>query len=81
MTELELDVTKHILVPKHEKLSEEEAEELIKNLNTNLKRLPRIALSDPAIRGLDAEKDDIIRITRKSQTVGEAYYYRVVVNG
>ncbi len=81
MTELDIDVTKHILVPKHEKLSEEEAEEILKNLNTNTKRLPRIVLSDPAIKGLDAERGDIIRITRKSETVGKTYYYRVVVDG
>ncbi|MBT3323756.1 DNA-directed RNA polymerase subunit H [archaeon] len=79
MTELELDVSKHILVPKHEKLSEEEAKGILTKYNTSEKRLPRILNTDPALRGLDAEIGDIIRITRKSQTVGTTFYYRVVV--
>ena len=79
MTELNLDVSKHILVPKHEKLSEEETEEILKKYKINSKKLPRIQNTDPAIKDLEAEKGDIIKITRVSETVGTAYYYRVVV--
>ena len=69
----------HELVPKHEILSKEEEEELLKKLNTTKKHLPKILSTDPIVKALGAKKGDIIRITRKSVYAGEYYYYRVVV--
>ncbi|MDO8660975.1 MAG: DNA-directed RNA polymerase subunit RpoH/Rpb5 C-terminal domain-containing protein, partial [Candidatus Woesearchaeota archaeon] len=42
--------------------------------------LPRILAKDPALEGLDAKEGDLIKITRKSMTAGEALFYRRVVN-
>lgn len=71
----------HILVPRHEKLSEEEKKKVLEKLNVNLAQMPKIFANDPAIRELEAKAGDLIRITRKSPTALESIFYRVVVNG
>ncbi len=76
----EYDVSKHVLVPKHAKLGEKEKKELFEKYIADLRDLPRIYKDDPAISGLDAKEGDIIRITRKSPTAGEAVFYRRVVS-
>jgi len=76
----EYDVGKHVLVPKHVKLGEREKKELFEKYVADLRDLPRIFKDDPAIRGLDAKEGDIIKITRKSPTAGEAVFYRRVVS-
>ncbi len=74
------DTTKHILVPKHSKVSEKEKKELFDKYSIALKEIPRIFRDDPAIENLDAKEGDIIKIIRKSPTAGEAIFYRRVVN-
>ncbi len=76
----EYDVTKHALVPKHSKLSEKEKKELFEKYVADLRDLPRIYADDPAIDGLDAKEGDIIKISRKSLTAGDAVFYRRVVS-
>ena len=78
-TESKFDVRTHILVPKHIKMTAEEIQELMKQYNIDKKQLPKIKKTDPAILSLSAEKGDIIKIIRKSPTIGESFFYRVVV--
>ncbi len=66
-------------MPKHIKMSEEEAEEILKKLNITRKQLPRILKEDPAIANMDIKKGDIIKIIRNSPTINESEYYRVVI--
>jgi DNA-directed RNA polymerase subunit H len=75
------DVSKHILVPKHSKVSDSEKKKLFEKYNINGKELPRIFKEDPAIVKLSVKVGDIIKIERESQTAGVAKYYRVVVDG
>ena len=42
-------------------------------------RPTKIKLSDPAVKQLGANENDVLEITRNSQTAGEHNYYRVVV--
>ncbi len=74
-------ILNHELVPKHEILSEEEAQELLEKPGISKKQLPRIYVSDPVAKILGAKPGDVIKITRKSPTAGESIYYRVVVKG
>lgn len=74
------DVTKHVLVPKHEKLSEKQREALFKKYKIKPQDLPKIFITDPAIRGLDVKPGDVIKITRQSPTAGVSTYYRIVVS-
>lgn len=74
------DVSKHILVPKHTKLTEEETQKVLEKYNVTSRQLPKIQKNDPAIKELDAKPGDIIEIERKSQTVEKTKFYRVVAN-
>jgi len=69
----------HILVPKHVKLSETEKKKLLENLKVSLTELPIITADDPAISSLKVERNDIIKIIRKSLTSGESVFYRRVI--
>ncbi len=81
MAKTKIDVSKHILVPKHTKLNEKEKSELLKRYNSTSRELPKILKSDPAIADLDVSAGDVIKISRKSPTAGETLFYRVVING
>lgn len=70
----------HFLVPKHEKLTKEEIEKLYSEFKINFDLLPKIIISDAAIKSLDPKAGDVIRITRKSVTAGESVFYRGVIN-
>lgn len=74
------DITKHVLVPQHSKLSEKEKQELFKKLNITQRVLPKISKDDPALRSLEVKQGDIIKITRQSPTAKEAIFYRGVVD-
>ncbi|AAB89370.1 MULTISPECIES: DNA-directed RNA polymerase subunit H [Archaeoglobus] len=69
----------HMLVPKHEVLSKEEAEELLKILGIGKEQLPKIKADDPIAKEIGAKPGDIVKITRKSLTAGESVFYRLVV--
>jgi len=68
----------HILQPKHTKLNEKEAEELLKKLNVSKAQLPKIFLNDNAIPQ-NCNVGDIIKIERKEDEEKSFFYYRVVV--
>ena len=67
----------HILQPKHTKLNEKEAEELLKKLNISKAQLPKILLTDPALPQ-GCEIGNLIKIDRKLDDK-IILYYRVVV--
>jgi DNA-directed RNA polymerase subunit H len=72
-------VTNHIYQPKHEILSKEESEQVLKKFNVRTNQLPYIMSNDKGLEDLDVRPGDILRITRKSPTAGESVYYRYVV--
>lgn len=77
----EIDISKHVFVPKHNILNDAEKDELLKKYNVTLNQLPRIVLSDPMVVKLEAKVGDVIKIVRDSQTSGKTTYYRVVIKG
>ena len=76
-----LDVRKHTLVPKHQKLTEKEKEELLQRYDITTSELPKIIKNDLMAVGLAAKPGDVIEITRNSSTAGKSVFYRAVVNG
>ncbi len=76
-----VDVVQHILVPKHTKLSSEEMDKLLIELNITSSQLPKILKSDAAIKHMNAEPGEVIEIERASPTAGKTKFYRVVING
>ncbi len=73
-------ILEHELVPKHEVLSKEEVEELLRKYKASLNQFPQILISDPVVRELGAKIGDVIKIMRNSPTAGTTVYYRVVVS-
>jgi len=73
------DVTRHVLVPKHEIMSKEEVKALLKRYGIRKEDLPWIRLTDPVVKAIGAKRGDVIRIIRESPTAGKTVYYRVVV--
>lgn len=78
---MKFDVLKHELVPQHEILPEEEANELLKKFNVTRGQIPKILVSDPAAKKIGAKIGDVVKITRNSKTAGKSIFYRVVVTG
>jgi DNA-directed RNA polymerase subunit H len=73
------DVIEHKLVPKHELLSPEEAQQILEKYNVSRDLMPKIPLTDPAIKHLEPKAGDLIKITRESKQIGKSLYFRVVV--
>lgn len=76
-----MDVEEHELVPDHEVLDEDEVETVLDEYSISKDKLPRITANDAALKPLQAEPGDVIRIERSSPTAGETTYYRLVVEG
>jgi len=66
-------------VPKHILLSEEEAIQVLKTYNIDKRMLPKIKMSDPAVREIGAKPGDIIKIIRESETAGQSEFFRLVI--
>ncbi len=70
----------HVLVPKHELLSEKEVNKLITDYNIIKEQLPSIMLNDPALSELEVKAGDVVKITRENPITGTSYAYRLIVN-
>lgn len=78
--ELMYNPNKHFLVPKHEKMSEDEVKELMNELQLKTRnQLPFIQKTDIIARWLGLKQGDVIRIVRYSETSGEYHYYRTCI--
>ena len=75
----DVDITKHLLVPKHAKISDKEKKELLEQYAISVEELPKILTKDAAVKPLNAKPGDVIKISRKSPTAGEAVFYRGVM--
>ena len=67
------------MIPKHELLTKEEAQQIVAKSNAKPGQFPYILKSDPLAKEVGAQPGDFIRITRKSETAGMSIYYRYVV--
>jgi DNA-directed RNA polymerase I, II, and III subunit RPABC1 len=77
--ELLVDKLNHVLVPKHELMTEEEKKELLKIYKAKESQLPKMLSSDPIARYFGARKGQVFKITRGSESSGDYIYYRIVV--
>jgi len=75
---LKIDIQDHMLVPKHEIMTEEEISDEFSDVDYDIKDLPKIKSKDPVAKAIGAEPGNILRITRESQTAGVFVTYRIV---
>ena len=75
--ELQFNISKHFLVPKHEIIDDTETKRLIEVYNLKSKlQFPLIRSDDPMARYLGMKSGEIVKITRNSPTAGTTIVYR-----
>jgi DNA-directed RNA polymerase subunit H len=74
-----VDEKRHYLVPEHVLIKKEKVAELMAELGIKKDALPRIDKTDPALKQLNPEKGDVVKIIRDSFTAGQTVYYRRVI--
>ncbi len=80
------NILNHEMVPEHRLVSNSEAERILKKFGITKEQLPKIKLTDPAIKVLEAtlkEKEGIregmiVEITRNSKTSEKFTAYRLI---
>lgn len=78
--ELMYNPLRHELVPKHEKMTEEEGKALMESyMVKHRSQMPIISRNDAIARRLGLRTGDIVRITRHNETSGQYFYYRCCV--
>ena len=67
------------LVPRHEIVPAEKAQEILAKFGSDAKKLPQLIREDPMVEEIGAKKGDLVKIIRDSPTAGKTIYYRVVI--
>lgn len=80
LLELQFNVTKHVLVPKHERVDDSNViSSVLKLYGVKKQQLPIIHHNDVICRYLGMESGDLVRVYRKSPTAGVHIAYRLCV--
>jgi DNA-directed RNA polymerase subunit H (RpoH/RPB5) len=80
LAHLQINILKHTYVPKHVKLTDEEADEFYKKYNVNETQIPEISRFDPVARALCLRPKQICKITRYDKISYKNDYYRICVS-
>lgn len=75
--DLVVNITRHVLVPKHIVLSEDEKKDLLVRYRLKESQLPRIQREDPVARYFGLRRGQVVKIIRRSETSGRNASYRI----
>lgn len=76
-TNLLINISKHVLVPRHVLLSREEKAAMAQQYKVTDAQIPIIEYADPMARYLGLLPGDVVIITRPSETAGKYVSYRI----
>lgn len=77
--ELIVNITHHMLVPKHEILTKSESKSLLERYSIKFEHLPKILKNDPVAKYLGLQRSEIVKIIRVSETSGKFITYRICI--
>ncbi|KAF3442512.1 hypothetical protein FNV43_RR16428 [Rhamnella rubrinervis] len=78
ITDLLVNITKHVLKPKHRILSEAEKQRLLKKHSIEEKQLPRMSRKDAIARYYGLEKGQVVKVTYNGDLTMSHITYRCV---
>ena len=78
LDDLQVNITEHVMVPKHSVLNDEQKFELLSKYRIKESQLPKIRQLDPIARYFGVSKGDVMKIVRPSETAGRYVTYRIV---
>lgn len=78
ISRLQFNITKHVLVPKHEVIIDKhEIDKIVQDYRLKSRhQLPVLLKNDPIARWYAMKTGDVVKITRPSETAGEYIIYR-----
>ncbi|XP_028766764.1 DNA-directed RNA polymerase V subunit 5A [Neltuma alba] len=78
ITDLLVNITKHVLKPKHEVLTNQQKQELLKKYNIEEKQLPRMLQKDAIARYYGLERGQVVKVTYSGDISQMHVTYRCV---
>lgn len=78
ISDLLVNITKHVLKPRHQVLSDKEKHRLLKKYNIEEKQLPRLLKNDAIARYYGLQKGQVIKIMYDGDITGSYVTYRCV---
>ena len=76
---LEFNVSKHILIPQHIKLTKEQSQNVLETYNCTYEQLPKIFSTDPQIKYHGMKVGDICKIIRNTKENGIDIAYKLII--
>nr|GEU72822.1 hypothetical protein [Tanacetum cinerariifolium] len=80
ITDLLVNITKHVLKPKHRVITDAEKAKLLKKFNLEEKQLPRMSQKDAIAQYYGLEKGQVIEVTYNGEITGLHVTYRCIWN-
>lgn len=75
---IQINITKHILVPQHKLVTDEELQTILTKYQITKNKLPLILSSDPIVKYYNFKSGDVCKIIRNSPTSLNHIFYRLV---